>query len=384
MSSTYLRTGCFFNLTTDERIEIFQKKRALRLDWVYKTFFGWMAIPFASIALTLTVIYVIVVFNAIKQRRVSRKCYILLLNRAIGDVLACITCLIGAGYVLLTEKANRDVVSIMDTFFIASFWSAMVSYVSLSVLKLYAVAKPFNYRRAVTMKRCIHLMIFSWVVFLFMVAYALTVTALVKIPVLNEWSGCKMETCLRRMYQSRNLLTIIVYFLTIISFFITVFFIRRAQRFVDSFHRNRDKEDRAPKRARFPLWKLALNVGTFGFLYIFYVLWGILLLINRDQCFFQRNFAEMIRILGLIRLTLLIRILIDPVISFITDFQIRRGMLELFHIKGRRVGMDSRNKIFQKSASEENSSSANNGQSVKASDTGAPEQHRTQSVKTVA
>uniref|UniRef100_A0A1I8AG84 G_PROTEIN_RECEP_F1_2 domain-containing protein n=1 Tax=Steinernema glaseri TaxID=37863 RepID=A0A1I8AG84_9BILA len=202
-------------------IDSCKKKRALRLDWVYKTFFGWLSIPFASIALTLTVIYVIVVFNAIKQRRVSRKCYILLLNRAIGDVLACITCLIGAGYVLLTEKANRDVVSIMDTFFIASFWSAMVSYVSLSVLKLYAVAKPFNYRRAVTMKRCIHLMIFSWVVFLFMVAYALTVTALVKIPVLNEWSGCKMETCLRRMYQSRNLLTVIVYFLTIISFFIT-------------------------------------------------------------------------------------------------------------------------------------------------------------------
>uniref|UniRef100_A0A1I8AF33 RDD domain-containing protein n=1 Tax=Steinernema glaseri TaxID=37863 RepID=A0A1I8AF33_9BILA len=89
----------------------------------------------------------------------------------------------------------------------------------------------------------------------------------------------------------------------------------------------------------------------------------------------------MIRILGLIRLTLLIRILIDPVISFITDFQIRRGVLELFHIKGRRVGADSRNKIFQKSASEENSSSANvGGQSTK----DVPEQPRSQSVKTVA
>ncbi|KAK0409630.1 hypothetical protein QR680_004661 [Steinernema hermaphroditum] len=374
MSSTTMRTTCFFNLTADERIDIFMKKRALRLDWVFKTFLGWVAIPFASIALTLTVIYVIVVFNAIKQRRVSRKCYILLLNRAIGDVLACICALILAGYVLLSTEPARDVVSVMEMFFIASFWSAMVSYVALSVLKLYAVAKPFDYLTIFTMKRCVCLIIFSWVVFLFMVAYALSVTALVKVPFLNEWSGCKMETCLRTMYQSRNILTIVVYFFTIISFFITVFLIRRAQRFVDSFHR--EHRDRIPRRARFPLWKLALNVGTFGFLYIFYVLWGIVLLVNTDQCFWQRNVAEMFRVLGLIRLTLLIRIIIDPIISFITDVQIRRGALELFHID-----LDSRNKIFQKFASEENSSSAN----VDGKTNGAETPKRNmQSVKTVS
>ncbi|TKR69075.1 hypothetical protein L596_021275 [Steinernema carpocapsae] len=367
-------------------IEIFQKKRALRLDWVYKTFYGWLAIPFASLALIITVIYVLVVFNAIKQRRVSRKCYILLLNRAIGDILACITCLIGAGYVLLSEKANRDVVSVMDTFFIASFWSAMVSYVSLSVLKLYAVARPFNYRRAVTMKRCIHLMIFSWVVFLFMVGYALTMTALVKVPVLNEWSGCKMETCLRMMYRSRNFVTITVYFFTIISFFITalskIFLLYPAS---TTLRRLVPPKPRQPRR-RTPSHPLSpLETGSQR-----WHLWIPLHLLRalgnppapkHGSCFFQRNFAEMMRILGLIRLTLLIRILIDPVISFITDFQIRRGTMELFRIKSRKIGMDSRNKIFQKSSSEENSSSNNNGQSIKASN---PPEPRTQSVKTIA
>uniref|UniRef100_A0A1I8AG79 G_PROTEIN_RECEP_F1_2 domain-containing protein n=1 Tax=Steinernema glaseri TaxID=37863 RepID=A0A1I8AG79_9BILA len=97
----------------------------------------------------------------------------------------------------------------------------MITYVSLSVLKLYAVARPFYYRQAFTMRRCGYLIVFSWVVFLFMATYALSTTALVKIPALNEWSGCKMETCLRDMYRSRNFLTVIAYFFTIISFFVT-------------------------------------------------------------------------------------------------------------------------------------------------------------------
>ncbi|KAK0409629.1 hypothetical protein QR680_004660 [Steinernema hermaphroditum] len=350
MASTSMRTTCFSNLTTDERIEIFMRKRDLRLEVVLKAFFGKLAIPFASVALAFTIIFIIVVFNAIKQRRVSRKCYILLLNRAIGDVLACFCCLMSAAYVLIATNVNRDIVGIMETFFIASFWSAMVSYVSLSILKLYAVARPFFYRRVFTLRRCVYLVIFSWVVFAIMATYALTVSALVKIPALNEWSGCKIETCMRTMFRLRNFLTVTVYLFTIISFFITVFFIRRAQRFVDSFQRKRDRNDPA-SQVRFPLWKLALNVGTFGLLYIFYAIWAAALVMNRDKCFFQRHVSEMARILGLIRITLLIRILIDPLISFVTDFQIRRGVLELFHIKNNRITTDSRNKILHSSSS---------------------------------
>ncbi|KAK0401648.1 hypothetical protein QR680_015895 [Steinernema hermaphroditum] len=353
MSSGYARTSCFFNMTAGERIDIFVRNRALRLDWVLKTFFGRLALPFAVTALILTIIFIIVISRAIKQRRVSRKCYILLLNRAIGDILICVCALFLAGYVLLSNDINRDIVSVFDLFFVASFWSAMVSYVSLSLMKLIAVARPFYYRREVTMRRCVYTMIFSWLVFLFMAAYALTSMALVLIPSLNEWSGCKRETCLVIMYRSRNVLNATVYFLTIITFFITVFFIRRSQRFIDSFNRRSDQES---ARTRFPLWKLALNVATFGFLNAFYVIFGLSLILNTDRCFWQRHEAEMFRLLGLIRITLEIRVILDAVISFFTDFQIRRGVLELFHIKGNRIGTESRNRIFQHSSSRDNSS----------------------------
>ncbi|KAK0401045.1 hypothetical protein QR680_015566 [Steinernema hermaphroditum] len=375
MSSAYLRTACFLNMSANERIEIFMRHRTLRLAWVYKTFLGWLSLPFSTTALALTVIYIIVIYNAIKQRRVSRKCYVLLLNRAIGDALACICAIFLAGYVLLSEEPSRDIVSILDLFFVASFWSAMISYVSLSLMKLYAVARPFQYRRMVTMKRCIYMMIASWVVFLFMVAYALTSMALVLIPTLNEWSGCKRETCLVVMYRSRSVLTSTVYFLTIFTFFITVFFIRRAQRFVDSFNRKRDRKDQVQSKTRFPLWKLALNVGTFGFLNAFYVIWGLVLLIHTDKCFWQRNVAEMFRLLGLIRITLVIRIILDPIFSFITDFQMRRGFLELLHFKSHRIATSSRKQFV-------NVSSANNSKRSADNDPQDPE-HRGQSIKTI-
>lgn len=54
-----------------------------------------------------------------------------------------------------------------------------------------------------------------------MVVYTLTVTALTKIPVLNEWSGCKLETCQMSMYRFRNSITVAVYLFTIFVFAIT-------------------------------------------------------------------------------------------------------------------------------------------------------------------
>ncbi|EPB65142.1 hypothetical protein ANCCEY_15795, partial [Ancylostoma ceylanicum] len=103
-----------------------------------------------------------------------------------------------------------------------------------------------------------------WVVFILMISYTLGVSALVKIPALNEWSGCKMETCARAMYRSRNVVTITVYCFTLVVFVITVLLIRRAQRFVDSFKKRDSSTSEGGRRVRFPLWKLALNVTTFA------------------------------------------------------------------------------------------------------------------------
>lgn len=48
-------------------------------------------------------LYIIAVSRAIKFHRVSRKCYVLLLNRAIGDILACCVGVIIVSYVLSVE-----------------------------------------------------------------------------------------------------------------------------------------------------------------------------------------------------------------------------------------------------------------------------------------
>lgn len=66
-----------------------------------------------------------------------------------------------------------------------------------------------------------HIRSFSWFVFSLMVVYTLTVIALVKVPSLNRWSGCKSETCLLIMYRSKNMFAVVVYAFTIVVFAIT-------------------------------------------------------------------------------------------------------------------------------------------------------------------
>jgi hypothetical protein len=173
-------------------------------------------------------------------------------------------------------------------------------------------------------------------VFICLTAYALTSTALVKIPALSAWSGCKLETCLRPMYRLRNYLTIAVYVITMCVFAATLILVRRADKMGGKWQRKSTYCDaqpgsrrggagseRKPPKFRFPLWKLTLNVSTFAILNIFYVIWavGTLVIGARDRCFFQHNLALMWSIIGLVRISLLLRIAIDPLLAFLTDFQ---------------------------------------------------------------
>ncbi|GMT08737.1 hypothetical protein PFISCL1PPCAC_34, partial [Pristionchus fissidentatus] len=343
MSSQNFVTDCFYNLTTEERIDLFKRRQGLRLDHVYRTYYGWMSLPFAILGFILTTCFIVTVYDAIKRKRVSRKCYILLLNRAIGDMLSCSMVLVCCAYVFWAKEINREVLVLLEIFFVGSFWSGTVSYVALSALKLFAVAYPFEYRKCVTMKRCVHLIIISWVIFALIVLYSLTLSALVKVPFLNELTHCKMETCLRFMYRSRNFLTVCLYIFTLVVFGITVVLIRRAQRFVDSFKKGRSVSTDAT--SRFPLWKLSLNVLTFAGLNLFYVVWCVGMLLNTNQCFFMRNYTELIRVLSFVRLTLIIRICVDPILSFVTDFQVRRGFLNLIGVK-RKITFSSSRGIF--------------------------------------
>uniref|UniRef100_A0A914DH80 G-protein coupled receptors family 1 profile domain-containing protein n=1 Tax=Acrobeloides nanus TaxID=290746 RepID=A0A914DH80_9BILA len=179
-------TDCFKNYSTTETADEIQQRIQIELNLVYDKYYGWLALPLASVALVITIIYITSIFRAIRQHRVSRKSYVLILNRSIGDLLGCTCAIINGIYIFLEDDVNRNIVQVIDTFFTASYWAAMVS----------AVARPFEYRRNVNMKRCIHLMIISWIIFAFIVVFTLSFMALVKIDFLREWSGCKSETCL--------------------------------------------------------------------------------------------------------------------------------------------------------------------------------------------
>ncbi|PIO70708.1 hypothetical protein TELCIR_07429 [Teladorsagia circumcincta] len=141
---------------------------------------------------------------------------------------------------------------------------------------LFAVWRPFHYRKWFTMKRCINLIIF----------------------------------------RTRNFVTISVYAFTLFVFVIT---------------------ERPLTLAR--VIDVIVAIMAEG---------CAALLINQDQCFFQRNYAEMMRILAIVRCTLLLRILVDPILSFATDFQIRRIFFIMIGVKQELAYGTSR--VFQKSS----------------------------------
>lgn len=57
---------------------------------------------------------------------------------------------------------------------------------------------------------------FSWVVFVITVVAIVVPRALVDLPVLSRWTGCKAETCLAVTYRFRNMFAVLVYFSTIL------------------------------------------------------------------------------------------------------------------------------------------------------------------------
>jgi hypothetical protein len=76
------------------------------LNYIYKVWQGLIPLPIATVGLFLTLTYIMAVYRAIRQHRVSRKCYVLLINRAIGDILACLTAISMGIYANSVEVAK--------------------------------------------------------------------------------------------------------------------------------------------------------------------------------------------------------------------------------------------------------------------------------------
>uniref|UniRef100_A0A0N5AHK7 G_PROTEIN_RECEP_F1_2 domain-containing protein n=1 Tax=Syphacia muris TaxID=451379 RepID=A0A0N5AHK7_9BILA len=351
---------CLMHLTIN------QAEYYAQLDAVYRLYFGWIPLPATVFGLLLTFLYIGIIASEICKRRISRKFYFLLLNKSIGDgICSCLAvgtaiytltastirfsyvnfyistitytfsliCLLMVilllrGHlesfvevrikykfdsIVLVNSINMLTMAIMETFFTASFWSATVSFVLIGMLKLFAVWKPLQYKQRFTMKRCIRGIIFSWLVFCVMAFTATFVHALVHIPALKRWSSCRIETCLKTLYLVRNSFVILTYIVTVITYLIIVLMLPRIYRPEQCSKKAKNKS------SRFPLWKLSLNVGTFAFLNFFYVVWSIDILTQNDYCNILLNLPKMMQILGLIRVALLLRILVDPLIGFVVD-----------------------------------------------------------------
>ncbi|KAI1723010.1 DihydroCaffeic Acid Receptor [Ditylenchus destructor] len=347
-------------------------EEALFRDHIFRVYYGWLALPVAVLALFFNFVFIAATLRAIKGHRVSRKFYVLMLNRAFGDVLTCVVALTTFVYVISAPRVSQNVIQLMNTLFAGSFWSAMVTYVAAGVLKLYGVAKPLHYHNRVTMRTCIHIIWFrfhlffvyktyfhviSWFAFLLLTILTMCATAFVKIAPLAAWSGCNMEKCLTPVYRFRNALTALVYFLTIICFVLTVILIRRASHkaktlrnglsdahnsksqisFVslDDSGQDAPREQRLSKRPpqnhHFALIKLTLGVSSLALFHLPYTIWAIILSFA-PACYLTFHWTTMQSLMGLVRASLILRIIVDVPISFILDIQLRKCIIELFQI----------------------------------------------------
>uniref|UniRef100_A0A914GVJ9 G-protein coupled receptors family 1 profile domain-containing protein n=1 Tax=Globodera rostochiensis TaxID=31243 RepID=A0A914GVJ9_GLORO len=320
------QTSCFDNSSVwPVRRKEDDRERALR------TYQGWLLLPFVTAALPLSSLYIIASIRAIRARSVSRKFSALLVNRALGDLFASFVSFIAVLYLLSVSHISVHWVTLLNSFFTSCFWSALVTYTSIGLLKLYGIARPFQYKEVATMERCVMLIKLSWACFALIMFFTMGFTLIVKIEFLANLTGCKVENCLSWMYRVRNIFTILLYITTLICFVLTVMLIKKAKRRSGTLRAgtlNSEQQRCFKRRYQFPLVKLSLGVGTFAVFHLPYTLWMIAL-VFADNCYFIRHYNLMQMSLGFIRLFVLIRIILDALIGFYMDGELKREIVQL-------------------------------------------------------
>ncbi|MFH4982607.1 hypothetical protein AB6A40_009316 [Gnathostoma spinigerum] len=165
---------CSVNLTGEILVQ-----RLEMLGDVIQEFYGWLQLPLAIPTLLLLIKHVVTLAQQLRTNKVSKRSSIMLLNRGIGDMVTCISVILIAFYVLLKEPSQSDnIASLLDMFCMCSFWSAMLSNISISLLKLYAFWRPLGYSQTVTVRRCLHLIAVRCIrLFIFMFPSKLRITS---------------------------------------------------------------------------------------------------------------------------------------------------------------------------------------------------------------
>lgn len=294
----------------------------------YVLYFGYLPLPVVTVTAVLTLTYAWTVSKEIIARRVSRKCYLLILNRAIGDLLCCVFFFMLCLYIITVPQSDIKVrhLDIIGTFGSEMFWSVAVSYVSLSVLKFFAVFRPLHYRRVITVKRCAYLIVFSWIIYGLFVVSTLTILLLSTVPYLKRWSGCRLSTCMQRLMDSENIIFFLLYVFTIVIFIATAVFIKKA-RTPSILLQSSKKRKRTRGQKSFPLWKLTINVSTFATFNFVYIIHDFLFGYEEVLRWYDRS---AIRYYGILWTSFVLRITVDGIIGLLIDSQIRHGAFRLF------------------------------------------------------
>ncbi|CAD5221647.1 unnamed protein product [Bursaphelenchus okinawaensis] len=322
-------TKCFQNATLEERQSMATEIDGAIWERVLYWHHGIYPIPFTVVAIIGVVLYILCVKRAMDEHRVSRKFYSLLLNRAFGDFVACIANTVAILYALCFEH-NPGILQILNTLFIASFWSSMCSYTGQSIIKLYGVAKPLQYRRYITMKRCKQFCVLSWILFFTCIIYTSTVVVITTVPSLRKLTDCTSESCLHPMYSGRNILVVVVYLFTLATFGFTVLLIRRAKKHSESFHQSNNKNrDAVKRRFKYPMLKLAIHILTFTVFNFPYFCWALLLVVE-DGCFYPKHYNTMNMFSSWVRMSLCVRIIVDSLLSLCFETEVKRSLLKIF------------------------------------------------------
>jgi hypothetical protein len=198
----------------------------------------------------------------------------------------------------------------------------MVTYVSLSLLRLFLVAKPFLYQRMITIRRCIAFIGVSWLPAIIVVVTGLFLHAMVRDKKLHRIVGrCLLESCIRLMYRIRHVAFIVVYVSTLSIYALTLLLLLKANQFRNSL---RPTTAATTKSSLMPQSKLpSMGVGIFALLHSPHLVYGIYVLQTHEKCFWQWNRPAMMSAWGIIRALLIIRIIVDTMLSFVLDNNLR-------------------------------------------------------------
>ncbi|CAD5221649.1 unnamed protein product [Bursaphelenchus okinawaensis] len=222
------------------------------------------------------------------EHRVSRKFYSLLLNRAFGDLLACMAHNVAVLY---------------------SMW--------------------FEYERYITMKRCKQFCVFSWILFFMSIVHTIIGLIVTTVPSVQKYTECTTESCLYPLYLYRHILVIAVYLFTLLCFAFTVVLIQRAKKHSESFHQsNKANHDAVQRRFKYPMIKLALHILTFSVFDFPYFLVALVLVI-KDKCFYHRHYNFLFMLCSWVEMSLLTRIIIDSVLSLCLETQVKQSFLRI-------------------------------------------------------